>query len=75
MPGGGIHAENIGELIALTGASEFHASAKRQRSSGMRWQPLGLTDMQGGEWQSDVEQIRAISAALTGARHSEIRSA
>jgi copper homeostasis protein len=75
MPGAGVNVGNIGELMAMTGASEFHASAKRQRSSGMRWQLLGLTDMQGGEWQSDVEEVRAISAALTNARHSETRSA
>jgi copper homeostasis protein len=60
MPGGGIHAENIGELIALTGASEFHASAKRQHKSEMRWQPRLLKDMQGGELQSEVGQIRSI---------------
>jgi copper homeostasis protein len=60
MPGGGIHAENIGDLIALTGASEFHASAKRQHKSEMRWQPRLLKDMQGGELQSEVEQIRSI---------------
>ena len=29
MPGAGLEAGNIGELIAQTGASEFHASAKR----------------------------------------------
>jgi len=44
------------------GASEFHASAKRQHTSGMRWQSALLTDMQGGELQSEVEQIRSIIA-------------
>jgi copper homeostasis protein len=68
MPGAGIDAGNIGELMAMTGASEFHASAKRQHPSFMRWQSSQLTDMQAGEWQSDVEQARSMIAALKGAR-------
>jgi copper homeostasis protein len=75
MPGTGVDATNIGRLMALTGAREFHASAKRLHASGMRWRLSLLKDMQGGEWQSDVEQVRAISATLTGARHSASRSA
>jgi copper homeostasis protein len=67
MPGAGVDAGNIGKLRQLTGASEFHASAKRQHPSGMRWQSSMLTDMQGGELRSDVEQIRSIAAALNSA--------
>ncbi|OOG38677.1 copper homeostasis protein CutC [Rhodanobacter sp. C05] len=67
MPGAGVDAGNIGKLQEMTGANEFHASAKRQHSSGMRWQPSLLTDMQGGEWRSDVEQIRGILVALNDA--------
>ena len=67
MPGAGVDAGNIGKLREMTGASEFHASAKRQHSSGMRWQPQWLKDMQGGEWRSDVEQVRSIVAALNSA--------
>jgi copper homeostasis protein len=67
MPGAGVDAGNIGKLREITGASEFHASAKRQHASGMHWQPLLLKDMQDGERQSDVEQVRSIGAALNGA--------
>ena len=67
MPGAGVDAGNIGKLQEMTGASEFHASGKRQRLSGMRWQPELLKDMQGGELRSDVEQIRSMGAALNGA--------
>jgi copper homeostasis protein len=67
MPGAGVDARNIGKLWEITGASEFHASAKRQHPSGMRWQPPLLKDMQGGEWRSDVEQIQSIAAALKNA--------
>jgi len=64
MPGAGVNAENIRTLREITGANEFHASAKRQHASSMRWQPTSLTDMQGGEWRSDVEEIRNIGTAL-----------
>ena len=67
MPGAGVSARNIGELLAVTGAREFHASAKCQHPSAMQWQPPLLTDMQDGEWRSDVEQIRTIVAALGSA--------
>ncbi|TPG05052.1 copper homeostasis protein CutC [Rhodanobacter glycinis] len=67
MPGAGVDAGNIGKLQEITGASEFHASAKRQHPSGMRWQPELLKDMQGGELRSDVEQVRSMVAALNAA--------
>lgn len=70
MPGAGVDAGNIGKLKEITGASEFHASAKRQHPSGMRWQPELLKDMQGGELRSDVEQIQGIVAALNAAASS-----
>ena len=40
----------------------------------MKWQPPSLKDMQGGEWRSDVEQVRSISTALNEARRLETRS-
>ncbi|MHB1057186.1 MAG: copper homeostasis protein CutC [Rhodanobacter sp.] len=67
MPGAGVEAANIGWLREATGATEFHASAKRQHPSGMRWQPPWLKDMQGGEWRSDAERIRDIGAAMNKA--------
>jgi copper homeostasis protein len=64
MPGAGITAHNITALAAATGALEFHASAKRQLPSGMRHRRPLLSDMEGGELRSDVEQVRALVAAL-----------
>jgi copper homeostasis protein len=64
MPGAGITAHNITALAAATGAHEFHASAKRQLPSGMRHRRPLLSDMEGGELRSDVEQVRALVAAL-----------
>ena len=64
MPGAGVTAQNIAALATTTGAHEFHASAKRQLPSGMQhWRPP-LSDMECGELRSDVEQIRALAAAL-----------
>lgn len=64
MPGAGVHARNIAALAQATGANEFHASAKQQLPSHMRHRPPGLDDMAGGEWRSDVAEIRAMVAAL-----------
>lgn len=43
MPGAGISAANITELIKRTGAREFHASAKSQVKSGMLFKNQDLT--------------------------------
>jgi len=65
MPGTGIDATSVAEIRTLTAAQEFHASAKRQlpscqhRAAGGT--ELGMSD---GEWRSDVEQVRALVAAL-----------
>lgn len=64
MPGAGVTSSNIAALAKATGAHEFHASAKRAWPSAMQWQPEGLRDMQGGEWRTDVDEVRALSTAL-----------
>lgn len=74
MPGAGITAQNIASLAAATGAREFHASAKRQRSSDMRYHPAVLHDMQGGELRSDVEEVRALVAVLNAPRAMNCKS-
>lgn len=64
MPGAGVDAGNLAALAAATGASEFHASAKRQLPSGMCHRPARLAEMQGGELRSDEGQIRALVQVL-----------
>jgi len=64
MPGAGIHARNVAAIRTQTGASEFHASAKRQiasRQSTPRGAELGMS---GGEWRSDASEVRALVEAL-----------
>jgi copper homeostasis protein len=65
MPGAGIDSRNIASLRVATGASEFHASARRALPSAMRYQPNRLADMRGGETRSDREEIRRIVQALS----------
>ena len=69
MPGAGVDARNIGELLSITGAREFHASARQREPSGMRWRSSLFKDMQDGETRSGCEQIRSISGALKGPSH------
>ncbi len=67
MPGAGVDATNVVALRNATGATEFHASAKRTLPSGMRYQPSRLADMRGGEMRSDRDEVRRIVRALSGA--------
>lgn len=63
MPGAGVTAQNIAALRPLTGAREFHASAKRELPSRMRG-GNDLAGMTAGEVRSEVEHVRALVAAL-----------
>ena len=64
MPGAGVDAGNIAAVRQKTGATEFHASAKRLIVSGMRHRPERLAAMQDGEMRSDGEEIRRMLKAL-----------
>lgn len=64
MPGAGVHASNIAELARMTGAVEFHASAKAIHPSGMRWTNPLLAEMAGGEIRTDEREVRALAKVL-----------
>jgi copper homeostasis protein len=64
MPGAGVDASNIAAIRDTTGATEFHASAKRRLDSGIRHRSDGLRDMQDGEIRSDIDLIRRLAKAL-----------
>ncbi|MDR3445497.1 MULTISPECIES: copper homeostasis protein CutC [unclassified Dyella] len=68
MPGAGVHASNIADLVHATGATEFHASAKAGLPSGMRWTNQQLPDMAGGEIRTDEHEVRALARALAPLR-------
>lgn len=75
MPGAGVHAGNIAALARATGASEFHASAKRALPSGMRHGRTVPEDMATGEWRSDEAEVRAMVSALLDPAAPEIPAA
>ena len=64
MPGAGIDAGNIAALQRLTGAREFHASAKRALPSAMRHSPAAALGMEAGELRSDAAEVRRLATAL-----------
>ncbi|HJU06927.1 MAG TPA: copper homeostasis protein CutC, partial [Rhodanobacteraceae bacterium] len=63
MPGAGITSDNIAEVAAMTGAREFHASAK-QRLPSRTNHPSAPRDMREGELRSNPGEIRAMLRAL-----------
>ena len=67
MAGGGVRAEQLRDLVARTGAYEFHASAGMPRVSAMRHRNPGLRGLDANWMQSDVEQVRRLRAALDAA--------
>jgi copper homeostasis protein len=64
MPGAGITPDNIAALREVTGAHEFHASAKRRLPSAMRRIPADVLGMGAGETRTDVDTVRALVAAI-----------
>lgn len=62
MPGSGLRASNLKEIAFYTGATEFHSSARKMRSSAMTFtnpnmnEELSYTILDGEE----VQQMRAI---------------
>lgn len=64
MPGAGIDADNIARLRRLTGAREFHASARRALPSAMRHAPRAALGMEAGESRSDEARVRRLAEAL-----------
>lgn len=64
MAGGGIHADNVRELVARTGISECHASAGGERRSNMHLRRTDLPGLEPDFVQTDVARVRALVAAL-----------
>jgi copper homeostasis protein len=64
MPGAGITAGNITALAAATGARAFHASAKVRVPNPMRRRDATIDGLPGDSWRTDIDQVRAMVAAL-----------
>ena len=69
MPGGGVSAETIADVIEATGATEFHSSARTEISSPMRFRKQGMAmgDIQDREYERFIaseENVRALASTL-----------
>lgn len=64
MPGAGIDAGNVTALATLTGAREFHASAKGPRASSMGFRNPALQGLAPDWSETDPARVRALRAAL-----------
>jgi copper homeostasis protein len=81
MPGGGITPANITGIAELTGAREFHASARVALPSPVRFRKQGMTmgDLRNREYRRFTvreEKVRALVRALErlGPNHSAAHS-
>ncbi|MCB9897448.1 MAG: copper homeostasis protein CutC [Planctomycetes bacterium] len=70
MPGGGVRADNVREVLARSGAREVHFSARRTARSQMRYvhEAVSLDDHgDDAEWTvTDEARVRAIVQAARG---------
>ncbi|MGC0151966.1 copper homeostasis protein CutC [Chromobacterium vaccinii] len=69
MPGAGIAADNIAGLARATGCREFHASARTEMASGMRFRRAGVSLGPPGadeyaRRETSVDLVRQLRAAL-----------
>lgn len=64
MPGAGLHAGNVADLAAVTGAREFHASARRALPSRMASPGRRAPGMEEGEIRSSEDEVRRLVVAL-----------
>jgi copper homeostasis protein len=63
MPGSGVRATNLEQLIAHTGAVEYHSSAKVVMPSGMQYQNPGFDTTDGaydGVSETEIKEMLAI---------------
>jgi len=64
MPGSGITEANLADIVHITGASTFHASAKVIRNSGMYYINEAINGMGSEVWESSKEKIRHLADIL-----------
>jgi copper homeostasis protein len=66
MAGAGVRSQNVAELARLSGAQEFHGSAKVAHRSAMRYLNPALLDLSPDTERTSVAEVRAMKAALAG---------
>jgi copper homeostasis protein len=72
MPGAGVNTDNIAELIRITGAVEFHASARKNSSSKMLFRnpDLNMGD-EADEYSSSFTDAELVKNLLERANNTE----
>ncbi|GAB2570078.1 copper homeostasis protein CutC [Dyella jejuensis] len=68
MAGAGIRADNVADVARLSGAHEFHGSARAAWRSSMRYRNPVLQDLSPDTEQTNAAQVRAMKNALASAR-------
>jgi copper homeostasis protein len=64
MAGAGVRSTNLLEIARLTGAGEFHGSARAVLRSSMRYLNPALTDLSPDIEQTSAAEVRAMKEAL-----------
>ncbi|PPK99053.1 copper homeostasis protein CutC [Parapedobacter indicus] len=64
MPGSGINETNLAAIAQVTGASDFHTSAKIILNSKMNHQNKAVNGMGNEVWESSKEKIRQLADIL-----------
>jgi copper homeostasis protein len=71
MPGGGVTVENVARLAEVTGAKEFHSTARIPLPSPMQFRKQGIAmgdvpDREYDRFITSEEKVRALTQALRG---------
>jgi len=77
MPGGGVTPHNIAAIVAATGVTQFHSSARTAAPSSMSFRKPGMAmgDLRDREYQNYIvreESVRALVQALASVSASAV---
>lgn len=64
MPGSGVQESNIIDILATTGATSIHSSAKTIVPSRMTYDDAPLIGMNEDTWTTDREKVKALASLL-----------
>jgi copper homeostasis protein len=69
LPGGGIKADQVAEILRRTGVNQVHLSARTLQESSMTWRrpeiPMGAATVP-GEYERRIADVGLITAARQG---------
>jgi copper homeostasis protein len=65
MPGSGVRSTNLSELMRITGAKEYHSSARTVAASAMQYISPSFTE-DAGRTLVDVNEVKKMKSALLG---------